>query len=74
VNEDVHKLLIEAQSTADENKRNELYQKAQVIIHEDAPWVPLVHSKPQLAGIAGIKDFVPHPTGSQSFIDVSIDN
>lgn len=74
VNEDVHKLLLEAQSTADEDKRNELYQEAQVIIHEDAPWVPLVHSKPQLAGIAGIKDFVPHPTGSQSFIDVSIDN
>ncbi|WP_409291349.1 ABC transporter substrate-binding protein [Peribacillus sp. SCS-37] len=72
-NEKVHKLLVEAQSTADENKRNELYQQAQVIIHEDAPWVPLVHSKPQLAGSSSIKGFVPHPTGSQSFVDVSVD-
>jgi peptide/nickel transport system substrate-binding protein len=68
-NEDVHKLLLEAQTTADEDKRAELYKQAQVIIHEDAPWVPLVHSKPQLAGASKIKGFVPHPTGSQSFAD-----
>ncbi|MFJ7745045.1 ABC transporter substrate-binding protein [Peribacillus sp. NPDC097295] len=73
-NEEVHKLLIEAQSTADEAKRNELYGKAQEIIHEEAPWVPLVHSLPQLAGTKTIKGFVPHPTGSQSLINVSIEN
>ena len=72
-NKEVHKLLLEAQSTADEDKRNELYKQAQVIIHEDAPWVPLVHSKPQLAGTKTIKGFFPHPTGSQSFIDVSME-
>ncbi len=72
-NEDVHKLLVEAQTTADEAKREELYKQAQVIIHEDAPWVPLVHSKPQLAGASKIKGFVPHPTGSQSFADVSFE-
>jgi peptide/nickel transport system substrate-binding protein len=72
-NEEVHKLLVEAQTTADEAKREELYKKAQVIIHEDAPWVPLVHSKPQLAGASKIKGFVPHPTGSQSFVDVSFE-
>ncbi|RZT16331.1 MULTISPECIES: ABC transporter substrate-binding protein [Fictibacillus] len=72
-NEEVHKLLVEAQTTADEAKREELYKKAQVIIHDDAPWVPLVHSKPQLAGASKIKGFVPHPTGSQSFVDVSFE-
>ncbi|SFC22582.1 peptide/nickel transport system substrate-binding protein [Bacillus sp. OV322] len=71
-NNDVHKLLLEAQSTANEAKRSELYKKAQEIIHEDAPWVPLVHSKPQLAGSSTIKGFVPHPTGTQSFIDTSM--
>ncbi|MDM5336728.1 ABC transporter substrate-binding protein [Fictibacillus enclensis] len=70
--EPVHKLLIEAQSTADEAKREELYKKAQEIIHEDAPWVPLVHAKPQLAGVSTIKGFYPHPKGSQSFVDVSM--
>ncbi|WP_409303154.1 ABC transporter substrate-binding protein [Peribacillus sp. SCS-155] len=71
-NEQVHKLLVEAQTVSDEDKRNELYKQAQVIIHEDAPWVPLVHSKPQLAGSSAIEGFVPHPTGSQSFINTSL--
>ncbi|PLS17768.1 ABC transporter substrate-binding protein [Bacillus sp. M6-12] len=71
-NEEVHKLLIEAQSIADETKRNDLYKKAQEIIFEDAPWVPLAHSTPLLAGSSKVQGFVPHPTGSQSFIDVSV--
>ncbi|EIT84660.1 family 5 extracellular solute-binding protein [Fictibacillus macauensis ZFHKF-1] len=68
----VHKLLIEAQSTADEAKREVLYKKAEKIIHEDAPWVPLVHAKPILGGTSKIKDFYPHPKGSQSFVEVSM--
>lgn len=45
-----HKLLIAAQSEVDEEKRIQLYKEAQAIIHEDAPWVPLAHSIPLLAG------------------------
>ena len=63
-NQDLHKILIEAQTEVDEDKRNELYKQAQEIIHEDAPWVPLAHSTPLLAGKADIVDFLPHPTGS----------
>lgn len=73
-NDEVHELLIEAQSTANEAKRNELYGKAQEIIHDEAPWVPLVHSLPQLAGSKTVKGFVPHPTGSQSLVNVSLEN
>jgi peptide/nickel transport system substrate-binding protein len=72
-NEDVHKLLVEAQTISDESKRTELYKKAQELIHEDAPWVPLVHSTPLLAGSSKVKGFVPHPSGSQSLQDVSMD-
>ena len=71
-NDEVHDLLIKAQTEIDEEKRNQLYNEAQKIIHEDAPWIPLAHSVPQLAGIKEIKGFVPHPTGSQSFVDVSV--
>ncbi|NKI21561.1 ABC transporter substrate-binding protein [Paenibacillus dendritiformis] len=71
-NDELHDILIEAQSNPDENKRNELYKKAQEMIHEEAPWVPLAHSKPQLAGIKEIQGFFPHPTGSQAFTNVSI--
>lgn len=63
-NDETHKLLIEAQTEVDEEKRNELYKQAQEIIFEDAPWVPLAHSTPLLAGDAEIINFKPHPTGS----------
>ncbi|MGN7478474.1 ABC transporter substrate-binding protein [Solibacillus silvestris] len=72
-NEEVHGLLIKAQSETDENVRNDLYKKAQEIIHEDAPWVPLAHSTPLLAAKAGVKDFKPHPTGSDKLDKVSIE-
>ena len=57
-NDETHKLLIEAQTEVDEEKRNELYKQAQEIIHEDAPWVPLAHSTPFLAGKADITGFL----------------
>ncbi|PPA70637.1 ABC transporter substrate-binding protein [Jeotgalibacillus proteolyticus] len=68
-NQDLHDLLIEARSEVDEDKRNQLYMEAQEIIHEDAPWVPLAHSTPLMAGSANLKDFVAHPTGSDNLMD-----
>ncbi|MGE7983994.1 ABC transporter substrate-binding protein [Solibacillus sp. NPDC093137] len=72
-NEEVHELLIQAQSETDENVRNELYKKAQEIIHDDAPWVPLAHSTPLLAAKAGVNGFLPHPTGSDKLHNVSME-
>jgi peptide/nickel transport system substrate-binding protein len=72
-NDKVHDLLIEAQTEVDEEKRKELYKEAQAIIHEDAPWVPLAHSTPLLAGKSNIKNFFPHPTGSDLLSGVDIE-
>ncbi|MCA0989384.1 ABC transporter substrate-binding protein [Guptibacillus algicola] len=72
-NDELHDLLIEAQSTPDEEKRNELYKEAQEIIHEDAPWIPLVHSKPALGGSERVKGFNPHPTGSDTLTKVTLE-
>lgn len=72
-NDELHKILVEAQTINDENKRNELYKKAQEIIKEDAPWIPLVHSTPLLAGKANIKGYNPHPTGSDKFTKVEFE-
>lgn len=63
-NDELHKILIEAQTEVDQSKRNELYKKAQVIIKDDAPWIPLVHSTPLLAAAKDLTGLVPHPTGS----------
>ncbi|MFF2448512.1 ABC transporter substrate-binding protein [Neobacillus sp. NPDC058068] len=69
-NDELHDILIEAQTEADQAKRNELYKKAQEIIHEDAPWVPLVHSTPLLAAAKDVQNYLPHPTGSESLLKV----
>jgi peptide/nickel transport system substrate-binding protein len=69
-NNELHDILIEAQTEIDEEKRNELYKQAQVIIHEEAPWVPLAHSTPLLGGDKRITGFLPHPTGSDLLSNV----
>ncbi|HAQ08373.1 MAG TPA: ABC transporter substrate-binding protein, partial [Bacillus bacterium] len=69
-NQEVHDLFIKAQSTNDQAEREKLYKEAQLIIKEDAPWIPLVHSEPALAGRADVTGFKPHPTGSDLLINV----
>lgn len=72
-NDELHDILIEAQTIADQEKRNELYKKAQDIIHDDSPWVPLVHSTPFLAGKKNLKGLLPHPTGSDILTKVEFE-
>lgn len=69
----LHDVLMKAQTTADQAARTKLYEQAQQIIHDDAPLVPLVHSTAPLAGGKYVKGYVPHPTGSESLADVSIE-
>jgi peptide/nickel transport system substrate-binding protein len=66
----LHEVLINAQTETDQAKRNELYKEAQKIIHEDAPWVPLVHSTPLLAAAKDVANYLPHPTGSEALTKV----
>ena len=63
-NDAMHDLFIEAQTEVDEDKRIKLYEEAQEIIHEEAPWVPLAHSTPLLGGAKELTGFLAHPTGS----------
>ncbi len=63
-NDELHDILIEAQTVTDPEQRNALYKQAQEIVHEDAPWVPLVHSTPLLAAKSSLAGLLPHPTGS----------
>ncbi|WP_370456246.1 ABC transporter substrate-binding protein [Planomicrobium sp. YIM 101495] len=72
-NQELHDILIEAQTEVDEDVRNELYAKAQEIIHEDAPWVPLAHSTPLLAGGKNVVNFKAHPTGSDKLASVDLE-
>lgn len=66
-NDKVNKILKQAQTEADEDKRMDEYKKAQKMIHEDAPWIPLVYAEEPLAGNANLQDYQPNPTGSEPF-------
>ncbi|MFD1885929.1 ABC transporter substrate-binding protein [Paenibacillus wenxiniae] len=68
--EPFHKLLVQAQRETDQDARAKLYEQAQVIVKEDAPWIPLVHSTPLLAASAKVKGYTPSPTGSEPYADV----
>lgn len=72
-NEQVHELLVQAQTTTDQVKRTELYKEVQQIAHDEAPIVPLVHSTPLLAAANYVRGFVPHPTTVDSFTGVYIE-
>ncbi|WP_273379971.1 ABC transporter substrate-binding protein, partial [Symbiobacterium thermophilum] len=70
VNDEVHDLLIRARQTTDQAERTRLYEEAQVKIMEDAPWVPLMHTRVPIAVRKGITGYVPNPTGSESLAKV----
>lgn len=72
-NQELHDLLIKAQTEVDETVRNDLYKQAQEIIHADAPWVPLAHSTPLLAGGKNVVNFKAHPTGSDKLASVDLE-
>ncbi|HLR54120.1 MAG TPA: ABC transporter substrate-binding protein [Pseudogracilibacillus sp.] len=69
-NDETHDLFIEAQTEVDQDKRNELYEETQEILHEEAPWVPLAHSTPLLGAADDVTGFSPHPTGSDLLSEV----
>jgi len=59
--EALHSLLIKAQQVGEQSQRAALYRQAQVIIHNDAPWVPLVHAARVAAYRKAVQNYFPHP-------------
>lgn len=70
--EELHKVLVEAQVEIDTGIRTGLYRRAQEIIHQDAPWVPLVHATQTAAFNTAVSGFTLHPTGSKFFHKVRL--
>ncbi|PIW10305.1 MAG: ABC transporter substrate-binding protein, partial [Caldiserica bacterium CG17_big_fil_post_rev_8_21_14_2_50_35_7] len=71
-NSQIHEINMEAQQTSDFNKRVELYEQAQVLIHNDAPWVTLAHSKQIIVFNKNVSGFVLYPTGDYRFENTAI--
>lgn len=60
---EVQGLLTLAQESESQNERVSLYARAQALIHEQAPWVPLAHSKMVLAARDDIEGISIRPFG-----------
>jgi dipeptide transport system substrate-binding protein len=55
---DFNDLLVKAKETADVKQRTDLYEKAQVIFHDEVPWFPIAHSvvfEPTRKNVVGYK-------------------
>lgn len=71
-NDEVDGLLNQAKLSIDQDERASFYQQAQEIIADDAPMVPLVHSRPVLATTNAVENYVPHPSTSESLAEVEL--
>ncbi|MBE3596699.1 MAG: ABC transporter substrate-binding protein [Hydrogenibacillus sp.] len=70
--EELHQLLKEGRRTMDPDRRREIYIRAQKLIHEEVPMVPIAYAEPVLAGVKSIQGFIPHPGGQDLFNTVSM--
>jgi dipeptide transport system substrate-binding protein len=71
-NEDFEKLIQDARLTADQAARTALYEQAQVIFKEQAPWATIAHSKVFMPMSKKVSGFVMDPLGIHRFDGVDI--
>ena len=63
-NEEYHKLMLEGRETIDQEKRAEIYRKAQKLIHDEVPVICVAHSTVIWPAAKQVKNFKLHPTAS----------
>ncbi len=66
-NEDFDKLLRDAKKTSNQAERTKLYEKAQVIFKQEAPWFTVAHSVQYRPVRKEVMNFKIHPLGSHIF-------
>jgi peptide/nickel transport system substrate-binding protein len=63
-NEAFHKLMEEGRTTIDQNKRAEIYKKAQQLMYDECPVLPVAHSIVINPSLKKVQNFKLHPTAS----------
>jgi len=69
-NEQVHNFLTKAEQVEDSPSRAMFFDKAERIIYEESPWVPIAHAEQVAAFKKEIQGFELHPTGMLRFRNV----
>ena len=72
MNDDYHNLMIAARRELDPEKRAALYRKAQEIVFEECPMVPLAHAESLMACRANIDGIHFEPNGDILFQDATV--
>jgi peptide/nickel transport system substrate-binding protein len=63
-NEIYHKLMQDGRQTIDQNRRADIYRKAQALMYEECPVIPIAHSMVMWPAVKRVMNFKLHPTGS----------
>jgi dipeptide transport system substrate-binding protein len=71
-NDDFNKLLLDAKKTADVAARTSLYEQAQVIFKEEAPWFTIAHSVVFMPMAKSVSGYKLSPFGKHQFDGVDI--
>ncbi|MBX6351567.1 MAG: ABC transporter substrate-binding protein, partial [Clostridia bacterium] len=70
--DELDRLLAQAQQTSDRAQREALYKEAQHRVMDLAPWVPVDHETQIVVMDSDIKGFILHPTGVFRFENVQV--
>jgi peptide/nickel transport system substrate-binding protein len=62
MNESLHILLVAAQAALERSARERYYRRAQEIVAEEAPWVPLAHTEVVVAARRSVRNLQLHPS------------
>jgi dipeptide transport system substrate-binding protein len=71
-NEQFSELLSKAKATSDQAERTKLYEEAQVIFKDQAPWATLAHSTQYVPMAKNVDGFVMSPLGDFTFESVDL--
>ncbi|RJQ55257.1 MAG: ABC transporter substrate-binding protein [Desulfobacteraceae bacterium] len=63
-NDAYHQLMLQGKQTIDQEKRAEIYQKAQQLMYDEVPVLPIAHSMVMAPALKKVKNFKLHPTSS----------
>jgi ABC-type transport system substrate-binding protein len=55
--------MLEGKQTIDQAKRAEIYRKAQQLMYEECPVIPVAHSTVMWPALKKVQNFKLHPTG-----------
>ncbi len=71
-NEEFEALIQEAKVTTDQSARAALYEQAQLIFHDQLPWVPIAHSVVFMPMRTEVQGYVMDPLGIHQFDGVTL--